>query len=189
MNSESAPDDRNDSASFDDRFGNLASGGGGAYSALLRALERHREGRLRYAEQEAAASPFERGTIGAPFVSANNAGYVGGLLGALAEALSTQESSELAASRETAASKEVYGKPVRRLGVRIDDPSAATVFDSGASAVPFVPRGLLPVSGRPATFDERFPVSLAPTGAQPGAASSDDLEAFRRQWFKAFMEP
>jgi hypothetical protein len=30
---------------------------------------------------------------------------------------------------------------------------------------------------------------LAPTNAWPGGASFDDLEAFRQQWVKAFMEP
>jgi hypothetical protein len=78
--------------------------------------------------------------------------------------------------------------PVRRLGARIGDTPGATVFDFGAPAVPFVSPNPIPRPGVPVTFDERFPAALPPTSA-PGAASPDDLEAFRRQWIKAFMQP
>ncbi len=78
--------------------------------------------------------------------------------------------------------------PVRRLGARIGDTPGETVFDLGALAVPFFSPNPIPRPGAPATFDERFPAALSPTSA-PGAASPDDLEAFRRQWIKAFMEP
>ncbi|MFO1111743.1 MAG: hypothetical protein U1E61_21440 [Bradyrhizobium sp.] len=67
-------------------------------------------------------------------------------------------------------------KPVRHLGVRTADTPAATVFDSGAPAVPFVSSSAIPGSGQSATFNQRFP-------------ASDELEAFRRQWLKTFMEP
>lgn len=63
-------------------------------------------------------------------------------------------------------------KPMRRLS-RIGETPGGTVFDSGAPAVPFVSS----IPRQPAaTFNERFP-------------APDDLEAFRRQWLKAFMEP
>jgi len=83
----------------------------------------------------------------------------------------------------------VESKPVRGLGVRIGDTPGTTVFDSGAPAVPFVSPSSIPRPGSPATFNERFQASLAPTNAWPGGASFDDLEAFRQQWVKAFMEP
>ena len=66
--------------------------------------------------------------------------------------------------------------PVRRLGVPIGDTPSATVFDAGAPAVPFVAPSPIPRPGLQATFNGRFP-------------APDDLEAFRRQWLKAFMEP
>jgi len=78
-------------------------------------------------------------------------------------------------------------KPVRRLE-RVGDAPGTTVFDFGAPAVPLVSPGPIPRPGAPATFDERFPAALPPTSA-PGAASPDDLEAFRRRWIKAFMQP
>lgn len=67
--------------------------------------------------------------------------------------------------------------PVRRLGTRIGNTLAATVFDSGAPAVPFVPPTSIPHPGDTTEFNERFP------------ASPSDLEAFRRQWIKTFMQP
>lgn len=41
----------------------------------------------------------------------------------------------------------------------------------------------------PATFDERFQTSLPPSAASPAGASPDDLEVFRRQWLKSYLEP
>jgi hypothetical protein len=79
-------------------------------------------------------------------------------------------------------------RPARRLG-RIGDTPGGTVFDSGASAVPFVSPSPIPSPGRPATFNERFPASLPPASAPTATASPDDLETFRRQWLKTFMEP
>ncbi len=79
-------------------------------------------------------------------------------------------------------------KPVRRLS-RVGDTPAPTVFDSGAPAVPFVSPNPIPLPDSPATFKERFPAALPPPSAPPGPASPDDLEAFRRHWLKAFMEP
>lgn len=74
----------------------------------------------------------------------------------------------------------------RRLGVRIGERRGSTVFDVGAPAVPFASSDPFPLAGRPATLDQRFEASssLAPNGP-----SSDDLERFRRQWLKTFMEP
>jgi hypothetical protein len=79
-------------------------------------------------------------------------------------------------------------KPVRRLSRNGETPGA-TVFDTGAPAVPFVSPSPIPRPGEPATFNERFPAALPPAGAPSGAASPEDLEAFRRQWLKAYMEP
>lgn len=76
----------------------------------------------------------------------------------------------------------------RRL-VRVGDTSGPMVFESGAPAVPFVSQSSIPPSGRPATFDERFSASTPATSASPGATAADDLEAFRRHWIKAFLEP
>jgi len=76
----------------------------------------------------------------------------------------------------------------RRLGVRIGERRGSTVFDVRAPAVPFAAPNPIPLPGRPATFDERFPASLPATRASPDGASPDDLEAFRRSWLKAFME-
>ncbi|WP_420965175.1 hypothetical protein [Bradyrhizobium sp. B120] len=39
-----------------------------------------------------------------------------------------------------------------------------TAFDAGAPAVPFVPSASIAPSGRPTTFDERFPAPPAPVG-------------------------
>lgn len=77
-------------------------------------------------------------------------------------------------------------KPERRLGVRIGDERGSTVFDVGASAVPFATPNPIPLPGRPTTFEQRFDASSSPA---PNGTSSDDLEGFRRQWLKTFMEP
>jgi hypothetical protein len=80
-------------------------------------------------------------------------------------------------------------KPVRRLGVRFGDAPGATVFDIGTRAVPYVPPSSIPSPGSPTTLNERFETLLPPTNASPGAASPDDLEAFRRRWLETFMQP
>lgn len=67
-------------------------------------------------------------------------------------------------------------RAVRRLGVRTGNSPAATVFDSGAPAVPFVSPSAIPGPGQSGTFNQRFP-------------ALDDVEAFRWQWLKTFMEP
>lgn len=77
-------------------------------------------------------------------------------------------------------------KPERRLGVRIGDRRGSTVFDVGAPAVPFISSTPTPPPGRPTTFDQRFEAS---SSLPPNSASPDDLEWFRRQWLKTFMEP
>jgi hypothetical protein len=78
--------------------------------------------------------------------------------------------------------------PVRRL-VRVGSISNATPFDSGAPAVPFVPPSPILSPGRPATIEERSQIFLPPSAASPGTTSPDDLEAFRRQWLRTYMEP
>ena len=67
-------------------------------------------------------------------------------------------------------------RPVRRLSARNGNAPVATVFDSGAPAVPFVSSSAIPGPGQSGTFNQRFP-------------ALDDLEVFRRQWLKTFMEP
>jgi hypothetical protein len=80
-------------------------------------------------------------------------------------------------------------KAERRLGVRIGKGSWSTVFDVGAPVVPFASPNPFLLPGRAHTFNERYPAPLSPADASPGTASRDDLEAFRRQWLKSFMEP
>ena len=79
-------------------------------------------------------------------------------------------------------------QPPRRL-VRVGGTSGVTAFDAGAPVAPFASGSPIPPSGRPATFDERFWASTPAASASPGATAADDLEAFRRHWIKAFLEP
>jgi hypothetical protein len=74
-------------------------------------------------------------------------------------------------------------RPGRRLA-RVGNTANTTPFDSGALPVPFVSPNPILESGRPATIEERSQLSMP-----PGMTSADDLEAFRRQWFKTYMEP
>lgn len=67
-------------------------------------------------------------------------------------------------------------RPVRRLGTRTGKTPAATVFDAGSPAVPFVSSSAIQAPGQSATFSQRWP-------------AADELEMFRRQWLKTFMEP
>ncbi|MES5481148.1 hypothetical protein QMZ05_00190 [Bradyrhizobium sp. INPA03-11B] len=61
------------------------------------------------------------------------------------------------------------GSSLRRL-VRIPlSGEEQNAFDAGAPAMPFAPPGSMPPSGRPATFDERFPASAPPAGTPSDA--------------------